>query len=295
MTGTILDEWLEQREDRIDNDEWWASLHRYLDKNDVEKDKLYYEVPHPTFRSSFQNWLRLLPDNAVVRLKSASNLDSALGKIVDETYQKIESDINWDHWPSEHDDRKEPTDTNTCGVKARIYNQIVVHFGGDLDWEIVYGDKDRESSDPPVEHPDFLGSVTVKRVNERNCLDIIVYEFSSGEQFFSNSYGSSSLMLQRILSSDIEPASVIHDVAFDMEGASWSGTNPPEHPIHRSTTDHKNRINFTKVDNPAEYYGSTWGDLEAMNKVALESDGDGTIQTYSSGVVDWQIPAGIQL
>lgn len=294
MTQSVLDEWFQPQQAWIDKKESKAALTEYLDRYDIERNKLFYEVPHPTFQGHFQNWLRLLPDDTVDRVRSASDLDSVLQEIVDEFYDDIKPDINWDNWPSEQTGRSEPTDRHIREVKAKIYQLIVGYLDGDVDFEVVYGDSGGESKDPAMEHPDFLGSVTVERVNKRNCIDILVYEFSSEEQFFSESYGLSSLMLQRIMSSGIEPTVVIRGVAFDYEGTSWGESNPPEHPIHHSTTDHKNRIVFSEVDNPAGHYGSTWGNLDEMNEVDLESDGDGTTHVYSTGIVDWRIATGIQ-
>lgn len=166
---------------------------------------------------------------------------------------------------------------------------------------MLYGDstqpfehKADESNGPGGDLPEGIDIIVVAN-NDRNFEDIELYSIEDADTFFGSAQGDTTRMFDRLRASDRQPTAVIENLAFDTEGESWGRSSaPPETSISCVTTDQKGRKEFYRIDQPVEFFESSWGDLSEMVAL-LNEDGTGDGVEYLCGCGrPWRISAGIR-
>lgn len=293
MTNDLLDSWLQSSKD-IPWSYWETFREQYFDRLGVDADTIYSHVPqHPAMArgAPFRNWLRLLPEDTVTRLRNTQDFETELEIVITETHDNMKTTVDGEIF-SEGD--KESDADIESGQLGYLCSRIISQLRGDVRVNKLLNDELTVPTEPAMDPPEYLGTVTVERRNERNFEDIAIYDIEDGVDFFGSRYGDSSLMLEAIYNADIEPDFIVSNVAFNTEGNSWGKSTPPEDAISVASTDHKNRSSYSKVKNPTEYFGDSWGDISEMVDILNNNREETEYEhLYSTGVVDWQIAIGI--
>lgn len=294
---TILDRWIESAE-TVPAWKLRDISSNYLDRLNIDRravDK--YQPKHPALDGDVYNsinWTRLLPSDTISRIKNANDLDDEFRSITSDTYKNMESSIeNELNLQFDITEQSQRTDISPkSGQLAYINNIITTLFRGDTNiWKLRQG-KHKIPTEPKQNPPDHV-QIRVERRNERNMVDAAFYEIDNPSDFFGSRYGSSTLMLEGMAEAEIEPEAVIHDCAFDTEGASWGKSEPPEFPISYSSTDHRMRSQFWKVNNPKRHYGNAWGDIQKMVEINNSEQGRDRLEYLGEWGSGWTISLGM--
>lgn len=301
MVESLLDDWVSDV--NISRAEWDTARNQIYDDLGIDIDELglisQFTPNHPTFEpGGFHNWTRLLPDDAVLRVREAESLEKTILKISEETYENVvdTSDRSVDS-PISHSDRdssdyvdaqKPGRDVLQAGQLAFLGSQIIGQFSGNIDLSRVQ-DSLLAPDDAMQEAPDFKTTVLVSRRNERNLEDIAVFTVKNGEDFFGERFRDSTVMFELLRQSEIKPDFVGKDVAFNSDGNAWGTSAIPDHKITVLSQDYRDRVDFGTVSNPREVFAETWGDVSKM--MSNLSDGD-YVHQYDAGGMSWHAVLG---
>lgn len=293
-----LEEWIESA-GCISWERWETFQADYLNERGLSRSEASMYVPqHPAMDGYYHNWVRLLPDDTVTRLQRTDDFATEFETIVAETYERLESSVE-DELKALVDvtevQQEVPAIDSKSGQLAYLCSIITSQLRGDVDVTQLQQERTELPSEPAMEPPEYSATITVERRNERNMLDVAIFSIDDPVQFFGSTYGDSTLMLQTIIEAGIEPDKVIFDQAFDAEGSSWVKSEPPEHAIAYRATDHKNRAQFFKINDPRKYYGDSWGDIQEM-VVEIGNSDEGLEKReflYDTGSISWQIAIGL--
>lgn len=295
----LLEEWTKSA-GAIPWERWNQFKEDYYDEIGISQRDVSWFVPqHPAMSGPFQNHVRLLPDDVVPRLRTAEDFDSELRQILTETYERLAADIDGELQAlvdvnEQMDDQDVPDINSKSGQLAYLCWILVPQLQGDVNVTRLQQRDTNVPAEPTMDPPDYTGTITVERRNERNMLDVAIFSVANLTEFFSARYGDSTLMMEALIDAEIEPEAVIDDVAFESEGNPWIKTTPPEDPIAFSVTDHKNRAQFFRIDNPKKHYGDAWGDFEEMIEIDNSEKGlEAREFLYDTGKINWQIALGI--
>ena len=294
---SILDEWM-QEAGSVSWSQWEEFRVGYMEEVGLDTRDLNYYVPqHPAMEGHFQNWLRLLPADTVPRLRGATDFESELESVIDETYSLMESSVDGELKALvEVIDTPEdlPSIDPAVGQRAYLCNQIVMQLRGEVNLTKIRQGETTPPSEPTIEPPGRSALIFVERRNERNCQDTAIFEVDDPGAFFGSRYGNSTLMFNALRKAAIEPEEIVYNEAFDTEGSSWAKNSPPDHPISFRSTDQRNRPQFFRVQDPISHYGDAWGDITEMIKIGNSSGGREEEEfIYDAGSIDWQIVVGI--
>lgn len=292
----ILDEWM-QEAGSIPWSQWEELRVGYLEEVGLDTRDLNYYVPqHPAMEGHFQNWLRLLPADTVPRLRSATDFESELESVIDETYALMETSLDGELKalvevgnPPEDLPNVDPA----LGQRAYLCNQIVLQLRGDVKFTKIRQGEITPPSEPTITPSERSALVFVERRNEHNFQDTAIFEVDNPESFFGATYGNSTLMFDTLRREAIEPDQIIYNEAFDTEGSSWANTAPPDHPISFRSTDQRNRPQFFRVQEPASHYGDAWGDISEMVKIGNSPEGRKKEEFVYGAGINWQLVVGI--
>lgn len=302
MADSLLDDWASDV--NISRSEWDTARNQIYDHLGIDIDELgfisQFTPNHQAFEpGGFHNWTRLLPDDAVLRVREAEDLPKTVLEISEETYENVvdTSDRSVDS-PISHSDRdpsdyvdtqKTGRDALQAGQLAFLGSQIIGQFSGNVDLSRVQ-DSLPTSEDAMEEAPDFETTVLISRRNERNLEDIAVFTVENGEEFFGDTFGDSTVMFELLRQSETTPDFVGKDVAFNSDGNAWGTSAIPDHDITVISQDHKDRVDFGTVSNPREVFAETWGDVSKM--MSNLSDGD-FVHQYDAGGISWHVVLGV--
>ena len=297
---SVLNEWIESA-GRVSLEDMRNAYDVYLQDCGLDRMSVdYFKPNHPSMGDIFvaRNWVRLLPNGTVIRLQNTDDVYSELIEIVSETYRIMEASGTGNLVPSENDTKHLPKTVEDVkyevGHRAFLCKIIVEILGGDADVNKIRKGSTGAPSEARTQPPDHAITVLVEFRNERNMLDIAVVEVDNPAEFFGTRYGSSTLMLEAMAQRELAPKTVINDVAFELEGTGWAKSEPPEHPISYQSTDQRNRSQFFRIDDPKEYYGHTWGNIDEMIKI--ENSDEFVEQReflHDAGVINWRISLAI--
>ena len=302
MVDSLLDDWASDV--NISRSEWDTALNRICDHFGVDVEDLLsisqFQLNHQVYEpGGFHNWTRLLPDDAVICVREAEDLQKTVLDISEETYNNIvetsdrsvDSQISHsDRDPSDYvDTQKTGRDALQAGQLADLGARIIGQFSGNVDLSRVQ-DGLPTSEEDMGEAPDFETTVLVHRRNERNLEDIAVFTVENGEEFFGDTFGDSTVMFELLRKSETIPDFVGKDVAFNSDGNAWGTSAIPDHEITIMSQDYKNRVYFITVSNPREVFAETWGDVSKM--MSNLSDGD-FVHQYNAGGIRWQVVLGL--
>ena len=302
MAECVLDDWASDV--NISQNEWDTTRNQILDHFGIDLDELGLIAPfRPNHQvhepGGFQNWTRLLPDDAVLCVREAEDLAKTVLEITEETYKNVVDTSNRSvDSPISHSDRdpSDYADTQKTGRDALqasqlgiLGSQIIGQFSGNVELSRVQ-DGLPASKGAMGEAPDFETTVLVHRRNERNFEDIAVFTVKNGEEFFGDTFGDSTVMFELLRQSETIPDFVGKDVAFNSDGNAWGTSAIPDHDIIIMSQDVKNRVYFGTVSNPREVFAETWGDVYEMMSNLSDRD---YVHQYDAGVVNWQVVLGL--
>lgn len=296
MAENLLTEWSDDV--KIPRQDWDRAREKIFGELGFDLESVTMSPPnHQVFGpGGFDNWTRLLPDDAVVRIYSTDVLDDAIFDIATETYENIvatserevDSQIS-DAEISEYIDIEAiDRDPLQAGQTAYLVSHIIGQFSGNVDLSRL--DNSLPEPQDSVEGPDYETTVLVHQRNERNFEDIAVFTVENGEEFFGDSFGDSTVMFELMRRANLEPDYVATDVAFNSEGNAWGASSPPENPITIMSKDHRNRVDFGTVSDPQQSFGERWGDLSGMMSALEEGE---YLHEYDAGGIDWQLVLGL--
>lgn len=279
-------------------DEWRDFEKAYFNKLGFGGD--YLRVPllslhiHPSISGQMTdpNWLHFLPSDTVSRLRSAEGLNKELPTIVDETYDRVVSELDLNLSPlndamSTHPGIDPPSEA-AAQLKGVLFAKIFRQLRGNVDLEKIHGDVEfpTESQNTPTD--DGI-DVLVTCHSKRNFQNIEIYSVENPDKFFDTAFGDDTYMFEKLRQSNVQPEFAVENVAFEIEGHSWYQSNTPQDSIVYKYTDQKGRVNFYKIENPSSLFGDSWGDIKTMREVLNEDEGRHV--GYSSG--DWHMLAGM--
>jgi hypothetical protein len=269
-------------EDRkITNEEWEQFRQRYIDEIGFDSEpgrNCWYESKifqdHPAFRGQTSNWARLMPDDSVVRLKSAGQPYETFRDVVRETAENVldESEI----------------DRNDLYT---VVTHIIPRLRGNVDFKVLMAENvecpDEEQGTPYAEM-----TVVVKSINENNYEDWYVYVIEDGEELFGADMGSNTCVATQIHRQGIEPDQIISNIAFEPRDPppSRSGTpsvpsiDPPKQPVTLFDD------GYYEINDPRKLFKDAWGDVDAIRKILLESSK--TLKTIGTGS-PWWVTTGV--
>jgi hypothetical protein len=296
---SVLKSWIKSA-GRVPPKDMKDARDEYLQERGLDGRSVRYFAPDHTSITgdvfSSRNWVRLLPENTVKRLQETNNVYSELTDIVSETYKIIQASTNGDLTPSENVQQKLPESVDDiefeAGHHAYLYDIIVKLFCGDADVNKIRKGWTSVPSEARVEPPDHA-TVLVEFRNERNMLDVAIFDVIDPDDFFGARYGSSTLMLEAMAQHELEAEAVINNLAFETESTSWAQLDPPEHPIACQTTDHRRRVQFFKIENPKEYYGRAWGNVEEMIQIGNSDTGMEQRELLYDAAIDWRVSLAV--
>lgn len=266
---------------KITSAEWEQFRQRYIDEIGFDSEPgrdCWYESKifqdHPAFRGQTSNWARLVPDDSVIRLKSAEQPYETFRDIVRETAENAldESEI----------------DRNDLYTVA---THIIPRFRGDVDFQALMADNiecpDEERGTPYADM-----TVVIKSINENNYEDWYVYVIEDGEELFGADMGSNTCVATQIHRQGLEPDQIIPDIAFEPRDPppSTSGTPSvpsialPEQPVKLFDD------GYYEIDDPRELFSDAWGDVNTMREILQESSK--TMKTIGTGS-PWWVTTGV--
>lgn len=276
-------------------DEWTRFEDDYFSTLGFEENLfgMYTIRLHPSITGPIPepNWLHFLPSDTVDRLSSTTDLDTALPAIIDETYDRVTSELDLDL-----DSLSEtlaatpridaPSDT-AAQLKGVLCDRLIRHLRGSVNRDTIRGDVQfpEEARMAPTE--DGI-DVLVTCHSDRNLQRIEVYSVENRSRFFETAFGDDTYMFEKLRQSDLRPEFTAENVAFDVEGHSWYRSEPPQDSIVYTSTDQKGRVDFYEVKNPSTVFSDSWGDVDAMRESLSETDREHV--GYSSG--DWYMLSG---
>lgn len=293
---SVFNEWIESA-GRVSLEDMRNACDVYLQDCGLDRMSVdYFKPNHPSMGDIFgsRNWVRLLPNDTVIRLQNTDDVYSELIEIVSETYRIMEASGTGNLIPSENDTKHLPKTVEDVkyevGHRAFLCKIIVEILGGDADVNKIRKGNTSVPSKARTQPPDHAITVLVEFRNERNMLDIAVVEIYNPAEFFGTRYGSSTLMLEAMAQRELAPKTVINDVAFEIEGTGWAKSEPPEHPISYQLTDHRKRSQFARIDDPKEHYGHAWGNINEMIKIEKSTDAvEQRESLHNAGAYHWRI------
>lgn len=288
-----LDQWIESA-GRISWEKWETFRADFCSEIGIQMSETGRYVPIPPESLAFGNWLRLLPDDVVVRLQDSEDFNSEFRAIINETYNALEASVEGELKPAYVTDVDQDIDSKD-GIRAGLCSIIIPQLRGDVKVNRLRQDMTEVPSEPLMDPPEYSGAtITVERRNEHNMLDVAIFSIDDSASLFGSRYGNDTLMLEAMLEAGITPDEVIYDVAFETEGSSWVKSEPPSHSISYRTTDHKNRASFYKINDPGDIYGDAWGDIQEMVEIGNSDAGlEHQEFLHSTGSIRYQIPLGI--
>ena len=243
-----------------------------------------------------ENWVRLVPDDAVRRLRTEDNLSQTVLEIALETYETIQATPGYcTTKPSEATAQilSEPStdfgyDRPEIGRVAFVASRIISHYSGNINLNRVSEIRAKHDSD--LSAYDIETTVMLSRPNERNFEDDAIIIVENGLKFFGDTWGESTLMFDELVRAEVEPAYVVNDVAFEWEGDSWGQgeSDPPSGPLSDKSTDWKDRIFFSTISNPEDAFSGCWGNLNKMHNYEQFDVTD----TYNPSV-SWYLALGV--
>jgi hypothetical protein len=296
MTNNLLRKWADEVEHS--KQDWDTAREQVFQRLGIPADiglrlmgfgieKLYYD---------FENWIRLVPGNAVRRLRTENELSKAILEIALETYETIQATPGYcTSIPSDDTaDFSEPStdfgyDRSELGRVASVASRIIYYYSGNINLNRVT--EIRAEHDCEQSAYDVKTAVMISRPNERNFENIAILILDSGLDFFGDTWGESTLMFDKLIRAGVEPAHVFDDVAFDWEGHSWGGgkSDPPSGPLSFKSTDWKNRVDFSTISNPEDVFSGCWGNLSEMYE---NSDRFDRTESYHV-LVQWHLTLGV--
>jgi hypothetical protein len=298
MTIDIFEQWYEPTK-WPKWSQWESVFDIYLSERGVERQYASRHVPnHPTFNlAHFNNWLRILPDDTVPRLCTTEDLLQEFSEIITEVYSSLEQDIQGDLKSSEV--ARQDTETHVghqSGIEAYLCTQIGGRLRGQVNFDKLQAGEFEVQENHKMEPPDGPITVEVRSRNRLNLEDSAIFSVEKG--FFEGNFGDDTLMYHTLSQSGLEPDRVINNLAFDWEGNSWIRSSPPTTAIAATSTDHKNRVDYYKIESPANIYGDAWGDLSEMHNEETEfkeshPESDEITHIYS-GRPDWILSTGVR-
>jgi hypothetical protein len=259
------------------------------------------------------NHQRYAPDDLVAQIKSSADLQDVLCKIVSETYDNIDSNMEenlgsvesisqsppegfaelYEYLESRSDLEGAVPSSIKEGIESYICLQMVDYFKGMVDYEGVSSKASGQENYIPENCPDRPVRVAISAMNSRGFEDVDIYEVDSAEDFFGSSWGEETRMFGDLLKSDKEPNHMIRDVAFSTAGPSWHKSPPPENPVTEGEADWKNRRTYRRIKNPKETFGSDWGNIDRMSEKMFGESGESEVVCSTRGINQF-ILAGIR-
>lgn len=302
MTIDIFDRWYGAPMG-ISRDQWDAVFNGYFEERGIDTWVAHRYTPdHPMFyHGHFNNWLRALPSDVGHRMCSTDDLHQELANVVTEVYSALEKDVEGNlESPDSVHKRNDGTPVSDAkrrtGIEAFLCAYIGGYLRGDIDVGKVIAGEVEPLEDAPVEPSSGPTTVEVRSRNKHNFVDIAIFNVEDG--FFDETYGESTAMFDRLYRSDAQPDLILENVAFDWEGSSWIRTETPRQAIHTTSTDHKNRVSYVRIEDPVEVYGESWGDLESMyerQSEVTESEPESSLITHvGQERIDWTLDTGLR-
>jgi len=282
---------------RYPHSDWSDFETEYLNKLGFGNTLRHLTIPvHPVISGSLpnRNLLRFLPNNTVDTLLSADSLSTELPDIIDKTHACITSELDLDlesleKGMSEASWIDAPSDT-TAQLKGLLCTRIIQQLGGSIDFTALQSSVEFPG-EASMEPNEYGIDVLVTCVSADQYHTVEVYSIENRAAFFDTAFGDDTYMFEKLRQSSTQPEFKIENIAFEIEGPSWYGSNPPEESIVYSFTDQKGRVDFYEIEDPAMVFGDSWGDIESMRSILAEDEGSHV--GYSSG--DWLMAAGMRV
>ncbi len=305
MVESLLADWKEGV--AISRDQWDDTRDSVVQKLGVDAPDSgmvsMFTPNHPVFESGgFHNWTQLVPDDAIQQLRDSDNRAAEVIDITLDMYDRLDagtdeplsapivgSDLDISEFINK-DAIEIDVNTLKAGQLWYIASQLIGQYSGNVNFDRLNGDVSPEERAQDVEAPANAVTVLIYRWREQNLEDIAVFSVDSGQTFFGEAFGDSTLMFKCLLQSQKQPEYIATNVAFNADGNSWGNSTPPDYPISVISIDHKNRVGFNEIPDPAESCKDTWGDVAAMMSELSDNE---YVHTYAAGGVDWQIGLGI--
>lgn len=237
-------------------------------------------IGHPVFGAATSNWARLMPEDAVIRLKSAEQPFKAFKQIVRETTENAIPGL-------------EIESNDLCAIAHHITNR----FAG-VDFDSIINEETAEPTDSIPEHV----TMVVKCVNQRNFEDWHIYAIDDPHGHFDFNIGieSAGQAAYRLIEGGVTPAQVVDNVAFEIKDTmtnqvvpSVTSAVPPDCPVTIIENHSYEDDLYYKVKSPVKIFGDNWGDIETMRSKLHELSQDGDrINQFQFGDV-WYVNAGL--
>lgn len=249
--------------DRISKTEWENFQEDYLENREFEMNALV--ASSGIFHQI--NWLRLLPENAISRIRSEEDLDSVLREIIQETADNtIEGNIlSRIQLPEKTRNKLNSISDREKrgGIEAGLCKQTGMFLGDVNRNQIELSDP--EFSPGGFECPEGEIAVPIKIINDLNFVDYIIYSFDDAQSVFGKAYGNSTWMVRKIIERNADPDMIVKNTLRSSmrQDSVWERSRPPQHPI-TFCKDTANALEFWRVEDPQDAYRDSWGDLNKM-------------------------------
>ena len=255
-------------------DEWNSFEENYFRDLGFEGNSLRmlnFQI-HPSITGPIMspNWVHFLPSNTVDRLHSTNDLNTVFPTIVNETYDRVTSEIDLNlnslnKTLSATARIDAPSDT-TAQLKGILCDRLIHQLRGNVNL-----DKIHSSVEPPEEARMTLTQdsidVLVTCHSNRNFQNIEIYSIENRSEFFDTAFGYDTYMFEKLRQSSTRPEYTIENVAFEIEGESWYNSEPPQDSIVYRFTDQKGRVEFYEIEEPSVLFAESWGDIETMREM----------------------------
>lgn len=311
MDETLISEWA--RDSRISKEAWNHVREDVLHKLGIDLEATQglmnlFMPNHQAFNGMVgDNWLRLLPENAVtqiyksgiengsiqhdalcdtvltIAIRTHKNIANTADGKLESPISKGDRDIS--NYIEKQEDKRTLLETGQVGF---LVSWIIGHFSGNVDLGKM-GDASGQLEGRKDDAPESEAVVLVSRTNEQNFKDVGVFAVQNLNEFFGDYFGDSTAMFKRIREANLKPDYVATNVVCDLDGNAW-GTSPIPNSEIMVTNTEDHSVEFRSVANPKQTFGETWGTPSEMWERLSE---DECVVEQQIDTVAWKILLGL--
>lgn len=181
-------------------------------------------------------WLVFVPGDSVARLQKSDSVFSTFTDIIDESFRNLQNDTYNDpvSYLRQRQESKEGDQEDSINeirhdpqewIKWTMATTIAPTFSGMVDPDEVFSDEITHSDGYMTPRGGRREVVIEKPSNNpdgRLARDIVIFEVDNCEDFFENAW-THSLILRRLIHSDMEPTSVERTVEYPRDVPPYEG------------------------------------------------------------------------
>lgn len=231
-------EWFRNKR-TVSYQQWDEYRSRFAENLNVEErllsKMLTPEWPRDSSPYLGDNGLLYIPDDAVPRLRKASQPFDELVEIIRETTKNVTED-----------------DSVSNKEVAKVGNRVISHFQGEVDIDRLDGTELRQ----PTDLPEYtFTTVVITSINDAGYEDWIIYNPEDPGRFFGPITGSNPHMFKRIRTSDLAPTT-ISNIAVEIQSKDPPKSYWPKSSFVAKESD-KYDMQLYEVSEPKQFFESS--------------------------------------